>query len=406
MWRTYSSSTLATPLHRAAIGLDGFDFEASQAKQSFLPNHILSYKLPSAPIHNSHSTAEDALRASISLIHNTHFTVSNKLGFPLAFLLRLRSTFFEREKIPRQFTRASTRPTTPSVAFSSGTFPTPSRWSSKTTPWKRPLTILSTPLPLHGDWQEAKGVRDSYSGDSGEFHRPKLNLPRSAGLVFNGEAQFSPLPADVNQAMLAQLPHKPLHHRPQQHHAFLLWLRVWARTQVIVRLGLTSVRISIPTSNPTPPPRRRLASSVQHQVDTIRSLTTRWRSTGVLPPAGFMESSVKASPSCVSGITGEKLGTVGDMPDCGACSKVESSQPSRLCYSRDRLRGGAILCSRIALASLSGSLVRLVSVLLFASSSHCSALSSVFLVLSKVPRRAFSVSNGLIIRHLATICFV
>ncbi len=52
---------------------------------------------------------------------------------------------------------------------------------------------------------------DSYGGAAGLDYqtRPKLSLPRSAGLVFNGEAQFHPLPADVNEAMLAQLGHNP-----------------------------------------------------------------------------------------------------------------------------------------------------------------------------------------------------
>ncbi|KAI3482656.1 hypothetical protein L1887_54660 [Cichorium endivia] len=74
---------------------------------------------------------------------------------------------------------------------------------------------VAAPLPMAGAGGCSKKRKafddlDSYPDATGDFHvRPKLSLPRSAGLVFNGDAQFHALPADVNQAMLAQLGHNP-----------------------------------------------------------------------------------------------------------------------------------------------------------------------------------------------------
>ena len=50
---------------------------------------------------------------------------------------------------------------------------------------------------------------DESDYDQSSFHANKLCLPRSTGIDFSQEAEFLPLPPDVNSALLASLGHDP-----------------------------------------------------------------------------------------------------------------------------------------------------------------------------------------------------
>lgn len=194
---------------------------------------------------------------------------------------------------------------------------------------------------------------ESYTGAAGgEYQvRPKLSLPRSAGLVFNGEAQFLPLPADVNQAMLAQLGHNPF------------------------TAGASSSSFVTPSSSSHSGFGHEHKSSngsdyfsnsgSTHYPDVEPYPSTSPRSTfGILGPAPGRHNSLSnddgmdvdcgSNPNAVSTAANQRShgpqcksipqlcvryndGTGSELwascPDCGACSKVESSQPSQLCYS-------------------------------------------------------------------------
>ncbi|SAM67848.1 uncharacterized protein UBRO_03883 [Ustilago bromivora] len=181
-------------------------------------------------------------------------------------------------------------------------------------------------------------------GDSDYIIRPKLSLPRSAGLVFNGDAQFHPLPADVNQAMLAQLGHNPF--------------TTSNASSSFVTPSSSSGSVGYHHEHKSPNCSDYFSTAARSQYPDIEPYpsTSPSSSYGILGPApgrhnSFSEDGMdvdggsnaqkihgahcKSIPQlCVRYNHGNASELWATCPDCGACSKVESSQPaSNLCYS-------------------------------------------------------------------------
>ncbi|KAJ9478847.1 Glycogen synthase [Pseudozyma hubeiensis] len=189
---------------------------------------------------------------------------------------------------------------------------------------------------------------DSFASGA-EYHiRPKLSLPRSAGLVFNADAQFHPLPADVNQAMLAQLGHSPFANGASSSASSTF---VTPSSSSSSGFGHEHKSSNGSDYFSTAAPNR--YPDVEPYPSTSPSSTY-----GILGPApgrhnslsdgDGMEVDYGSNPSvervhgpqcksipqlCVRYNDGAGSELWATCPDCGACSKVESNQPSQLCYS-------------------------------------------------------------------------
>lgn len=219
---------------------------------------------------------------------------------------------------------------------------------------------VATPVSIGGSAcskkRKAFDDLESYAAAGGDYQvRPKLNLPRSAGLVFNGDAQFHPLPADVNQAMLAQLGHNPFtgsaagafssnsvtpssssssgffagghEHKPSNGSDYF---STAAPSQYphVTPYPSTSPSSVYGILGPAPGRHSSLSDTDSMDVDC-----------GSNPNAS--SSSTVHGPQCKSipqlcvrynDGTGSELWAT--CPDCGTCSKVESGRPSSgLCYS-------------------------------------------------------------------------
>lgn len=214
---------------------------------------------------------------------------------------------------------------------------------------------VAAPLPMAGAGGCSKKRKafddlDSYADATGDFHvRPKLSLPRSAGLVFNGDAQFHPLPADVNQAMLAQLGHNPFtgsstsgstfvtpssssssgflaghEHKPSNGSDYF---STAAPSQYpdVEPYPPTSPTSAYGILGPAPGRHNSFSDSNSMDVDYGSSASSR----SVHGPQ------CKSIPQlCVRYNDGSGSELWATCPDCGACSKVESNAPSsNLCYS-------------------------------------------------------------------------
>ena len=193
--------------------------------------------------------------------------------------------------------------------------------------------------------KKRKAFDDLESYDAAGEHqiRPKLSLPRSAGLVFNGEAQFHPLPADVNQAMLAQLGHNPFSGAAGMGSSSF----VTPSSSSSSGLGHEHK-----PSNGSDYFSSTASSASSHYPDVEPYPSTSPSATyGILGPApgsaeDGMDVDCGSSPNsrhgphcksipqlCVRYNDGTGSELWASCPDCGACSKVESSQPAQLCYS-------------------------------------------------------------------------
>lgn len=210
-----------------------------------------------------------------------------------------------------------------------------------------PMTIGGVHAGCSSKKRKAFDEMDTLVGGAEYQVRPKLSLPRSAGLVFNADARFHPLPGDANQAVLAQLRYD----------------------------RLTAGASSGSSSNFETPPSS--SSRFGHQYKD--SAGSDYFSTAVPSQYPDVEPYPSTSPSTTFGILGPAPGRhnsfsdADDMqvdyasnrisesvhgpqcksipqlcvryndgmgsqlwatcPDCGACSRVESSQPSQLCHS-------------------------------------------------------------------------
>lgn len=184
---------------------------------------------------------------------------------------------------------------------------------------------------------------DSYDAAGGDYQsRPKLSLPRSAGLVFNGDAQFHPLPADVNQALLAQMGHNPFANSAGSN---------FVTPSSSSSSGFGHEHKSSNASDYFSSPSSSRYPDVEPYPNNSPS-----SSYGILGPAPGAESDgmdvdcgsnpsgssarvhgpqCKSIPQlCVRYNDGAGSELWATCPDCGACSKVDSSQPSsNLCYS-------------------------------------------------------------------------
>ncbi|TKY86015.1 hypothetical protein EX895_004840 [Sporisorium graminicola] len=208
-------------------------------------------------------------------------------------------------------------------------------------------SISAAPMTLGGAGCASKKRKalddmDSFDATADYQIRPKLSLPRSAGLVFNGDAQFHPLPAHVNQEMLAQLGHNPF------------------------ATGASIGNFVTPSSSSSS------FSGHEHKSSTSSdyfSSTSQCRypevepypstspssTYGILGPAPGCTDSDGMDVDCGSSANAQRVhgpqcksipqlcvryndGAGSELwatcPDCGACSKVDSSRPSaNLCYS-------------------------------------------------------------------------
>lgn len=175
--------------------------------------------------------------------------------------------------------------------------------------------------------------------------RPKLSLPRSAGLSFNGDSQFHPLPPEVNHAILAQLGPDNLFGLPSNgsvaqsspastvagmtpSSSFSTGFCAESRTSGgLDYFGKYPAVEPYPFSSPSqscgilgPAPGEVSANAMQ--VDGSDS------------PQGHGPHCRSIPQLCVRYNDGTSSDLWATCLDCGACSKVESSQPSsNLCYS-------------------------------------------------------------------------
>ena len=188
---------------------------------------------------------------------------------------------------------------------------------------------------------------DSYDAAGEVAVRPKLSLPRSAGLVFNGDAQFHPLPPHVNQEMLAQLGHSPFASTTSN------FVTPSSSSGSLGSLYSVHEHKSTTGSDYF----TSTASSHYPEVEPYPS-TSPSSSYGILGPAPGRSGSIsdpdgmdvddrscpnapvhgpqcKSIPQlCVRYNDGAGSELWATCPDCGACSKVDSSRPSsNLCYS-------------------------------------------------------------------------
>nr|QBH67597.1 hypothetical protein UEMT_2063 [Ustilago esculenta] len=192
---------------------------------------------------------------------------------------------------------------------------------------------------------------ESYDAADGDYQiRPKLSLPRSVGIVFNGDAQFHPLPADVDQAMLAQLSHN----------------------RFTDSAGATCSSFVTPLSSSSSGLGREhkasdgsdyfsTAATTQYPDVEPYPSTSPSSTYGILGPAPGRHNSLSDSEgmdvdygstpnACSKRIHGPQCKSIPQLcvryndcngselwatcPDCGACSKADSSQlSSSLCYS-------------------------------------------------------------------------
>nr|QBH67485.1 hypothetical protein UE_1419 [Ustilago esculenta] len=192
---------------------------------------------------------------------------------------------------------------------------------------------------------------ESYDAADGDYQiRPKLSLPRSVGIVFNGDAQFHPLPADVDQAMLAQLSHN----------------------RFTGSAGATCSSFVTPLSSSSSSLGREhkasdgsdyfsTAATTQYPDVEPYPSTSPSSTYGILGPAPGRHNSLSDSEgmdvdygstpnACSKRIHGPQCKSIPQLcvryndcngselwatcPDCGACSKADSSQlSSSLCYS-------------------------------------------------------------------------
>lgn len=189
---------------------------------------------------------------------------------------------------------------------------------------------------------------DSFDADDDYHTRPKLSLPRSAGLVFNGDAQFHPLPADVNQALLAQLGCNPFTTSSGAGSSFVT-------PSSSSSSGFGHEHKSSNGSDYF----SSVASSHYPDVEPYHS-TSPSATYGILGPAPGRHNSLASADSmdedhygssaCAPNVHGPQCKSIPQLcvryndgqsselwatcPDCGACSKVESNQPSsNMCYS-------------------------------------------------------------------------
>lgn len=175
--------------------------------------------------------------------------------------------------------------------------------------------------------------------------RPKLSLPRSAGLIFNGDSQFHPLPPEVNHAILAQLDSNNL-------------FSPTSRGSVAQSSPASTVAGMTPSSSLSTgcAADNRPSGGLDYfgrypAVEPYPSSPTSQRC-GILGPApgevpansmqidggdtaqGHGPHCRSIPQLCVRYNDGTSSDLWATCPDCGACSKVESSQPSsNLCYS-------------------------------------------------------------------------
>ncbi|CDS02004.1 uncharacterized protein SPSC_02835 [Sporisorium scitamineum] len=205
-------------------------------------------------------------------------------------------------------------------------------------------SISAAPMPLGGSGcgnKKRKALDDVDSFDADDYQiRPKLSLPRSAGLVFNGDAQFHPLPAHVNQEMLAQLGHNPFASS--------------SGTSSFVTPGSSSSSLSGHEHKSSTGSDYFSTAGQYPEVEPYPSTC------GILGPAPGRSNSMSDSdgmdidcgsnPNANTRVHGPQCKSIPQLcvryndgtgselwatcPDCGACSKVDSSQPSaNLCYS-------------------------------------------------------------------------
>ncbi|PWY98808.1 hypothetical protein BCV70DRAFT_164261 [Testicularia cyperi] len=200
----------------------------------------------------------------------------------------------------------------------------------------------SFPGPIDGISRKRKAFDSDVNladYDASAFPRPKLSLPRSAGLVMNGDAQFHPLPPEVNTAILAQLGHDPLSQHGRMPHSS----------------SSSSSLASVGHEHKSSTGSDYFGTHSQRYPDVEPYPSAQPScSVGILEPASSMSDSTDAmdmdagsnarahhGPHCKSipqlcvryndGASSDLWATC---PDCGACSKVESNQPaSNLCYS-------------------------------------------------------------------------
>ncbi|EST05928.1 hypothetical protein PSEUBRA_004977 [Kalmanozyma brasiliensis GHG001] len=156
--------------------------------------------------------------------------------------------------------------------------------------------------------------------------RPKLSLPRSAGLVFNGEAQFHPLPADVNAAMLAQMGQSPFASAGSS---------AASSSSGFGHAHKSSAGSDyFPTHYPDVEPYPAAATGILGPSTSTGDMDIDTGSTGSSPSSNRHGPHCKSIPQlCVRYNDGAGSELWATCPDCGTCSKVESNQPSRLCYS-------------------------------------------------------------------------
>lgn len=209
-----------------------------------------------------------------------------------------------------------------------------------------PISMPNSALGHNNGSKKRKAFDDDITagGDSDYNIRPKLSLPRSTGLVFNGDAQFHPLPADVNQAILAQLGHNPLTNS--------------SASSSFVSPSSSSGSVGYHHEHKPSNGSDYFSTAVPSQYPDVEPYpsTSPSSSYGILGPApgrhhSFSEDGMDvdsgSNPTKVHGAHCKSIpqlcvryndGNASELwatcPDCGACSKVESSQPSsNLCYS-------------------------------------------------------------------------
>ncbi|SNX82083.1 uncharacterized protein MEPE_00789 [Melanopsichium pennsylvanicum] len=205
----------------------------------------------------------------------------------------------------------------------------------------------ASPIPLAGTSKKRKAFDDLESFSNGEAYqiRPKLSLPRSAGLVFNGEAQFHPLPADVNQAMLAQLGNHPfassasnssfvtpssssssfMGHESKLSNSSDYFSSTTTHYPDVEPYPFTSPSSSFGILGPAP-------GEGGNGMDMDDCSSTGSNGTGGIQIHGQQCKSIPQLCVRYNNGTGSELWAT--CADCGACSKVEADRPSsNLCYS-------------------------------------------------------------------------
>lgn len=194
------------------------------------------------------------------------------------------------------------------------------------------MSHAAAPLSINTDCssKKRKAFEDLASSMDDYSIRPKLSLPRSAGLVFNGEAQFHPLPADVNQAMLSQLGQSPF--APSAGSSFVTPSSSAGFGHAHKSsAGSDYFASHYPDVEPYPAATGILGPTNGLAGDGMDIDAGSTRSS----PAGPHGPHCKSIPQlCVRYNDGAGSELWATCPDCGACSKVDSSRPAtNLCYS-------------------------------------------------------------------------